>query len=302
MTNATVILNDLHEAFTRYFDGHIIDLDKKLRHKFFFLIYKLENGKKFTSIPPHRTLHFCIQLVIKGSGKARVGNTCFPIGKNTLWFVPSGIVQSTSDLSKNITGFCLYFGIDLFLQQGFPRQYALDRIIFKTSVNPYIYITSHQEKRLKEVFECLHKEFNNFRKEKNTLITVKIIELLIYMDRIFLHQKALHDERTYHGTVEKFKELVEINFKKEHSVRYYADILSIHPNYLNNLVKKSGGITAKQTIQNRILLESKFLLHSTALSVKEIAYELGFGDPPGFYRFFTRSQQISPLAYRKQAV
>jgi AraC family transcriptional activator of pobA len=79
-------------------------------------------------------------------------------------------------------------------------------------------------------------------------------------------------------------------------------MLSIHPNYLNNLVKKSNSITAKQTIQNRILLESKFLLHSTDLSIKEIAYELGFGDPPGFYRFFFRSQQISPLAYRKQAV
>ena len=134
------------------------------------------------------------------------------------------------------------------------------------------------------------------------LIAIKIIELLIYMDRIFRHQKSVTGERLRHTTVQKFNELVEKNFAKKHAVAFYADLLNVHPNYLNNLVKKFNGITAKQTIQNSILLESKFLLHSTKLSVKEIAYELGFGSPSAFHRFFSRSQHISPMVFRQQVI
>src|SRR5206468_7379438 len=93
--------------------------------------------------------------------------------------------------SGNTTGFCLNFGIDLFLQQGFPRHHALDRIIFKSSINPCFYLTEQQAKKLILVFECIDKEFNSYYKGKDALIAVKIIELLIYMDRIFLHEKAL---------------------------------------------------------------------------------------------------------------
>lgn len=301
MSHSAAILNEIHEAFTRYINGNIINLDEKLRQKFPLLVFKLENHKNLLDIPPHRTSHFCIRLVVKGSGESKIGNFNFPIRKNTLCFVSSRVAHS-SQLSKNATGFCLNFGIDFFLQQSFPRHHALDRIIFTSSVSPCFYLTDQQAKKLIPVFECIYKEFNTYHKGKDILIAVKIIELLIYMDRILLHEIALEKERLHHSTVQQFEKLVEKNFAKEHSVGFYANLLNIHPNYLNNLVKRSTGITAKQVIQDRILVESKFLLHSTDLSVKEIAYELGFGDPYSFYRFFSNAEQRSPLTYRKQAV
>ena len=72
----------------------------------------------------------------------------------------------------------------------------------------------------------------------------------------------------------------------------------VHPNHLNSLVKKYTGTTAKGSIKNRIIVETKYLLHSTNLSVKEISNQLGFDDPNYFTMFFKNSEKVSPVNYR----
>ena len=70
-------------------------------------------------------------------------------------------------------------------------------------------------------------------------------------------------------------------FTSEHSVKFYADKVSYaNPNHLNALIKKHTGMSAKESIQNRILLEIKHLLHSTKLSIKQISDQMGF---PGIH-------------------
>ncbi|MEP6584790.1 MAG: helix-turn-helix domain-containing protein, partial [Ginsengibacter sp.] len=62
------------------------------------------------------------------------------------------------------------------------------------------------------------------------------------------------------------------------------------------------GITAKESIQNRLLLETKYLLHSTGLSIKEISNQVGFNDPNYFTSFFTRLEKVSPGHYRSSFI
>jgi AraC-like DNA-binding protein len=78
--------------------------------------------------------------------------------------------------------------------------------------------------------------------------------------------------------------------------------MNMHPNYLNSLVKKHTGLTAKESIQNRLLLETKYLLHSTDLSIKEIANKVGFHDPNYFTSFFTSHEKLSPGNYRSSFI
>ena len=98
--------------------------------------------------------------------------------------------------------------------------------------------------------------------------------------------------------IKQFVDLLDLHFSKEHSVKFYADQLSMHPNHLNALVKKHTGMSAKESIQNRILLEIKYLLHSTKLPIKEIASQMGFSDPNYFTTFFKRFENRSPVTYR----
>ncbi|WP_166922391.1 AraC family transcriptional regulator [Flavobacterium poyangense] len=96
----------------------------------------------------------------------------------------------------------------------------------------------------------------------------------------------------------KFQQLIDISFKEEKLVSFYAAKLHISANYLNILCKKYLKISATQVIQQRTVLEAKRLLKTSAISVKEIAFELGFVDHAYFSNFFKTHTGTTPTDFR----
>ncbi len=104
---------------------------------------------------------------------------------------------------------------------------------------------------------------------------------------------ARHSERLF-----KLSSLIEDNFLNHKPISFYADALDITPKHLNNLCRQYLHTTVADMQNARLLLESKRLLHFTSLSVKEIAYQLGFDDVSYFVRFFKRWERVTPLHFR----
>ena len=104
-----------------------------------------------------------------------------------------------------------------------------------------------------------------------------------------------------------FLELLERQFPIDDSrstmkLRYasdFANLLNVHVNHLNRAMKETTQKTTTQIISDRILQESKILLHHSAWNVSEIAYPLGFTEATHFNNFFKKHMQISPLKFRK---
>lgn len=85
---------------------------------------------------------------------------------------------------------------------------------------------------------------------------------------------------------------------KYHDVKFYADKLNITPDYLYKLFYRIENISPKEMIDRLVIVSIKILLQNTDLSVKNIAAELHFDDPPYMCRFFRRMTGMSPLEYR----
>lgn len=98
----------------------------------------------------------------------------------------------------------------------------------------------------------------------------------------------------------RYLAFVETHFRQERSVAFYADLLHVTPNYLNILCKRYFNVPAMFFIQKRVTLEAKRLILSTDLSLKEIAFELGFPDPAYFSNFFRAQTGSSPREFRDQ--
>lgn len=96
----------------------------------------------------------------------------------------------------------------------------------------------------------------------------------------------------------KFRELLEHNFTKIHTVQEYASLLGVSLRSLNNYVRESSDRTPLQLINERIALEAKRQIRHSPLSVKEIGYQLGFDDPSNFVKFFKRVTGQTPTEYR----
>ncbi|WP_228409828.1 helix-turn-helix domain-containing protein [Chryseobacterium sp. T16E-39] len=68
---------------------------------------------------------------------------------------------------------------------------------------------------------------------------------------------------------------------------------------LNEVSKLHTNKTAQNVIYSLIISEAKRLLLYEKLSIKEIAYQLGFNDPFYFSNFFKKHTQQSPKDYQK---
>jgi AraC-like DNA-binding protein len=86
-----------------------------------------------------------------------------------------------------------------------------------------------------------------------------------------------------------FKLFVENNLTDHTSVNDIAEKIGINTNSLYNLVKNYSGLSPKEFITNRLMLEAKRrLYYAESPSIKELAYDLGYNDPEYFARLFKK--------------
>ena len=101
--------------------------------------------------------------------------------------------------------------------------------------------------------------------------------------------------------IRKFNLLVELYFRTQHQVRFYAQMLNKSPKTLTHIFARYNHKTPQEVIHERIILEAKRLLIYSDKSVKEISFALGFDDPNHFSHFFTQRTGKSPSASRTAA-
>ena len=98
-----------------------------------------------------------------------------------------------------------------------------------------------------------------------------------------------------------FRDHIEEHFRSWHKVSEYADRLGYSARTLNRLARQNTGLSAKELIDERVVLEAKRQLSHADASVSEIAEQLGFEDASNFSSYFRRQTQLTPGAFRIQS-
>jgi AraC family transcriptional regulator of adaptative response / methylphosphotriester-DNA alkyltransferase methyltransferase len=88
---------------------------------------------------------------------------------------------------------------------------------------------------------------------------------------------------------------------KMYELRQIADIICLHPGHLSKVIKLETGHHACYFYEQRILLEAKKLLTTTALPIGIIAHKLDY-DVSNFTKFFKRFTGTTPSSFRKASV
>ncbi|MCI4666751.1 MAG: AraC family transcriptional regulator [Bacteroidia bacterium] len=96
----------------------------------------------------------------------------------------------------------------------------------------------------------------------------------------------------------KFNHLIEVNLLKSRSASYYADLLGVSYKHLNDTCKRYISMSAKQYIDEVVILEAKRLLATQSLSIKEISYKLGFDEQTNFQKYFKKRLKMTPLQFQ----
>ncbi len=94
---------------------------------------------------------------------------------------------------------------------------------------------------------------------------------------------------------------IDKNYKRNIYLSELASIMNISTMYFSNSFKQAFRISPRQYILNKRLTESQQLLLETDMSVKEIAYAVGFENENYFSELFSAKIGISPMKFRKRA-
>ena len=95
------------------------------------------------------------------------------------------------------------------------------------------------------------------------------------------------------------KRFIDMHFKESISLEQLAEKAHMNKYYLAHIFKEAYGTSPINYMITRRIVESKYLLAETDLSLTQIAQMLGFSSPSYFSQAFRKSQGISPMDYRK---
>jgi len=98
----------------------------------------------------------------------------------------------------------------------------------------------------------------------------------------------------------KFLEAVRDNFEHNYSIKQFANLLGTTEIKLNELAKIHAAKTAQNVVYGLVVSEAKRLFTYDSLSVKQVAYKLGFNDAFYFSNFFKKHTRLSPKLYKEK--
>ncbi|MCU1717946.1 helix-turn-helix domain-containing protein [Pseudomonas sp. 5P_3.1_Bac2] len=154
---------------------------------------------------------------------------------------------------------------------------------------------------LDTLFAVLQSEYEGSETARNTLLQALVDALAVWLAR----RRKRHDAVS--GSSERSRDylahylkLIELHYREHWSIDQYAYRIGVSSTYLNNLCRQFTEHSALQLVHQRLLLEAKRNLIYTAMSVAQIADNLGFADPAYFSRFFKRMSGQTAQMFRQQ--
>ncbi|WP_439183788.1 helix-turn-helix domain-containing protein [Carboxylicivirga taeanensis] len=257
------------------------------------IIFNELNGERHIE-KPHKHDFFIIILFTHGRGIHNIDSVDYAVGDREVHVLFPGQIHKWDIKAETV-------GDQLMVAQPFFEHFAP---YFRYSFTNY---QSHPVIQLTEkAFNQLLYEFNAIKEElKRNNSLAQLISARAAVIAAIVSREAENEFTEFkvyqsNPRLARFNMLIDEYFKEQKNVTFYADQLHISANYLNILSKKHLKIPATQLIQQRVCTEAKRLLQSTPLSIKEIAFELGFTDHAHFSNFFKNKIGMPPSAFREK--
>ena len=134
------------------------------------------------------------------------------------------------------------------------------------------------------------------------VIYAQLVTLLTYLYRQEDCMTLIDDTHSFGSTIShRFLQLVELHFHEHWRIVDYAEHLGVTKRRLELALQRDFNAAPSALVHRKLINEALQKLEHSAMSVSEIAYELGYRDPSYFNRFFKRLTNCSPGAWRRLA-
>lgn len=249
---------------------------------------------------PHKHNFYTIIFSKKGEGFHAIDFTRHEIKNNRVFFLMPGQVHQVFTPVRPI-GIVIMFTSEFLCKYNISEDFLTNLGLFSCRPDtPPLDLSMELSDKLYIMGKEIESLFNRGDRFVYEAVAAWLKLFLIECNRVVEMNYGGNTQliETGRDLVKRFKVLLERKFNEWHQVSKYAKALNITSDYLNSVMKDSVGTTAKDFIQNRVVIEAKRMGIHTELSSKEIAYSLGFQDPSHFSNFFKKREGITFSEFR----
>lgn len=248
---------------------------------------------------PHRLEFYMLMLYTHGLSKQQVDFNWYSVQKGSLVYLSKGQVNGFN-FTPNLNGYCMVF-----------TQEFLDKILGKLPTNVVFRLFTPQlfdplidvpsESNLYQYVELIYNEFSSKTLTNKSAVIESLFTIILTKAEALLKQQTLQVQESQALNIfSEFADLVKKHFADNRNADYFAHQLGITYKHLNVICKSLTQRTAKQFIDDYIILEAKRLMVGTEIKSTQLAYALGFEEPTNFTKFFKKHTQLTPSQFLDQ--
>ncbi len=249
---------------------------------------------------PFRSSYYNLGLCLHGHAELQVNLETYRVQPGCLLVLPAHCIKQWRTRSADFASLGVFFTADFLApapgwQLG-PFAYFDGGARHLLPLPPVLYA------RLRVAFEQLHHSYHESHLYRTELLQNRL--------RVLLYEAAAADAAFAAAVgpgppraqliTRQFKQLVQTHCTGERQLSFYASQLCITPKHLTETIRAATGRGAATFIAEAVTLEARLRLQNPALTVAQVADELGFADQSAFGRYFQRTVGQSPTAYRHQ--
>jgi AraC family transcriptional activator of pobA len=240
------------------------------------------------------------------SGELWYGKTKYDHNTGLMFFTRPNQMLTARGLQLAEKGFAIHLHEDFLM--GHPLFTEIQKYgFFDYETHEALHLLPREKEIMWSLYHKMEREYHDNPDEfSKPIILSHLDSILKYAQRFYKRQFI--DRKPLSGvTVTKFNGCLREYFEKSDAeekglptVNYMAAQLSLSPKYLSDLLKQETGKTALELIHLYVISEAKNMLVAGDRSIAEIAYQLGFENPPYFSRLFKKEVGMSPKEFKLQ--
>lgn len=246
---------------------------------------------------------FTFVIVTEGTAVFTQNNKCYRAGRNSIVHFTPHRYMSLDEASDDFEAMCLSCNQQFISELPYIREFYVFMFSNQLYDAPVLTLDAADV----DVLLGLLQRMDVYVRADKSVMTYSVqlihayaevfeFELLTAMERNGMVNAVLNNHAK--DICRAFMELLFANFTRQHTVAFYASRLNLTTQYLTLVVKQATGRTVAELIGDFLYSKACVMLHSSDMSVKQVADRLCFSDQAAFCKFFKKRAGRSPSEFK----
>lgn len=204
------------------------------------------------------------------------------------------------EVNNYVKGYIIIINEPFFFEDKYISSEYFLEFFDRNYGSPILTIDNSDMTMNRAIMELIYKEYMKTNEISDENLIRSLFHSFILSLNDFYHEKEISSETAVFRTYNQFRKLVEANYTEKKTVENYAKMMLVSKKTINSATRTIAGLSAKQFIIDRIILEIKRYLSQGNLLNYEISSLVGFDEPANMAKFFKRYEGISPSEFRNE--